>query len=226
MIETYPALSAYDFLSHGFVLRNPQIDVACEREEAIERLQDHYRHSLKPLQVDLGDLVYGDQVHSATVHAVDSSDRGVCLPETDGIMTNELGLPIAVMVADCGAVTIVDPVRKAIAVVHSGRVGTEKQIVPGAIAKMVETYDSDPSDMLIQLAPCIRPPAYEIDFARQIVADCLDAGISPGNVHDCGINTASDIERYYSYRVEEGKTGRHLMVAALKASGRSGGDAV
>ncbi len=223
MIETYPTLSAFDFLRHGFVLRSPSVDVDCERDEAIRRLQGHYRSSLATLQINLNDLVYGDQVHSAAVQVVGSSDRGVCLPETDGVMTDQPGLPIAVMVADCGAVTLVDPVKQAIAVVHSGKVGTEKQIVLAAITKMTESYCSRPEDLVIQIAPCIRPPSYEIDFARQIREDCAAAGIASANIHDCGINTAADTERYYSYRVEEGKTGRHLMVAMLNASEPSEG---
>ena len=50
--------------------------------------------------------------------------------------------------------------------------------------------------------------SYEIDFAAQIVADCAALGVPAGQAHDCGICTSSDPSRYYSYRLEKGRTGR------------------
>jgi copper oxidase (laccase) domain-containing protein len=66
----------------------------------------------------------------------------------------------------------------------------------------------------VQLSPCIRPPHYEIDFAAEIVRQCRAAGVN--HVHDCNICTACDLARYYSYRVEKGKTGRMLALLALR----------
>jgi copper oxidase (laccase) domain-containing protein len=34
-------------------------------------------------------------------------------------------------------------------------------------------------------------------------------------IHDSGICTACDLDRYYSYRAEKGKTGRMLALLAL-----------
>ena len=66
--------------------------------------------------------------------------------------------------------------------------------------------------MIVQLSPCIRPPAYEIDFAAQIRESCEEAGVPAGQIHDPGTCTSRDLDRYYSYRVEKGKTGRMLAV--------------
>jgi polyphenol oxidase len=70
--------------------------------------------------------------------------------------------------------------------------------------------------MVAQLSPCIRPPHYEVDFAAQIVDQCRVAGI--GQIHDCRTCTACELERYYSYRIEMGKTGRMLALLALADS--------
>jgi len=64
----------------------------------------------------------------------------------------------------------------------------------------------------VQLSPCIRPPSYEVDFAAGIRAQCLESGIRPEHLHDCGICTSTDLQRFYSYRVEMGKTGRMLAL--------------
>ena len=51
------------------------------------------------------------------------------------------------------------------------------------------------------------------DFAAEIVRVCRERGVK--NIHDSGVCTACDLERYYSYRAEEGKTGRMLALLAM-----------
>jgi copper oxidase (laccase) domain-containing protein len=78
---------------------------------------------------------------------------------------------------------------------------------------MVREYGSNPAQMVAQLSPCIRPPDYEIDFAAEIVRQLQAAGV--GHIADSGANTATDLERYYSYRVEKGRTGRLLALLSI-----------
>jgi copper oxidase (laccase) domain-containing protein len=35
-------------------------------------------------------------------------------------------------------------------------------------------------------------------------------------VDDCGLDTASDLERFYSYRMEKGRTGRMVALGWLR----------
>ena len=60
--------------------------------------------------------------------------------------------------------------------------------------------------------------AYEIDFAAEIVRQCRDAGVK--EIHDSGVCTACDLEHYYSYRAEKGKTGRMLALLGSSDGGR------
>ena len=78
---------------------------------------------------------------------------------------------------------------------------------------MIERFGSDPANMIVQLSPCIRPPHYEVDFAAEIIRQCRALGVQ--QIHDSGICTACDLDRYYSYRAEKGKTGRMLAVLGL-----------
>jgi copper oxidase (laccase) domain-containing protein len=64
------------------------------------------------------------------------------------------------------------------------------------------------------LGPCIRPPHYEIDFAAEIERQAHACGVR--QYHDCGICTASHLDRYYSYRAEKGKTGRMWAVFMIE----------
>jgi polyphenol oxidase len=45
------------------------------------------------------------------------------------------------------------------------------------------------------------------------VKQCRAAGVT--QIHDSGVCTACDLERYYSYRAEKGKTGRMLALLGL-----------
>ena len=65
------------------------------------------------------------------------------------------------------------------------------------------------------LGPCIRPPHYEVDFAGEIGRQAGRAGV--GNFLDCGLDTAADLDRFYSYRLESGKTGRMMALITRDA---------
>ena len=78
---------------------------------------------------------------------------------------------------------------------------------------MRKAFGTDPANLVVQVAPCIRPPNYEVDFAAQIVRQAREAGVS--DIFDCGTCTASDPEKYYSYRRDKGRTGRLLALAAI-----------
>ena len=131
----------------------------------------------------------------------------------DGLITNQKQIALGIHVADCCAIYIVDPKTPAIGLVHSGKKGTEEAIVANAIQQMRESFGSDPKKLVVQLSPCIRPPHYEIDFAAKIVEQCRAADV--GKIYASSECTACDIDRYYSYRAEKGKTGRMLALLGL-----------
>jgi hypothetical protein len=140
-------------------------------------------------------------------------NRGKEFPGCDGIITNRRGIVLGIYVADCCAVYIVDAKTPATGLVHSGRKGTELGVVTNAINQMIDRFGSHPADIIVQLSPCIRPPHYEVDFAAEIVRQCRALGVN--KIHDSGICTACDLDRYYSYRAESGKTGRMLALIGL-----------
>lgn len=218
-IETFPALAALPGLTHGFLLRSPEIDVDCEREEALARLASFHGGLLGDLAIDRGHLATGEQVHGARVGFVAGLHPArLHFPATDALVTAIPGQFLGVWVADCGAVFFADPKRRVCGIAHSGKKGSELGIAAATIARMREVFGSDPADLVVQLAPCIRPPAYEIDFAARILADCRAAGVPADQVHDCGTCTSRDPERYYSYRIEKGRTGRMFACIGWPAS--------
>jgi copper oxidase (laccase) domain-containing protein len=212
--EQFPALSAIGICRHVFTQRIPGIDVSRPKAEALERLDAAQREIRGSIGMDDWPLVTAGQIHGdkiAFVGAPVSSDKEFA--GCDGLVTNHHGIALGVYVADCCAVYIVDPKTPAIGLVHSGRKGTELGVAPNVIRQMVDRFGSDPAKMIVQLSPCIRPPHYEVDFAAEIVRQCRALGVK--EVYDSGVCTACDLDRYYSYRAEKGKTGRMLALLGL-----------
>jgi len=210
--ETFPALAEISGFRHGFVGRVPNLDVNSEREIALGRLDQF--HAAARAQAGVSDRVFitAEQVHGCKVAAVDAHST-VPVPEVDGMITADSRVCLGVYVADCGPVYLVDPIRRVIALLHSGRRGTELGIVRAAVEKMGREFGCDPTNLVAQLGPCIRPPRYDTDFAAAILRQCGEAGVRA--IHDCGTCTGANLERYYSYRVERGRTGRLLAFLAL-----------
>lgn len=155
-----------------------------------------------------------EQVHGGGVAVVRDIHGGVELG-VDGLITNVPGVMLAIYVADCGAVYLIDEKNKAIGLVHSGKKGTDAEITRVALEKMAKEYGTQPADVIAVLAPCIRPPAYDFDFAADIRETLENTGVK--KFADCGICTSSDLKKYYSYRVEKGATGRMLALLGIEA---------
>lgn len=211
-VETFPALNSVPGIVHAFTGRAEGIDVAVDRELALVRLENS--HAAVRESIGLSDRVFitAQQVHGADIAVVDSTTPAP-VPGVDGLITDDPRVCLGIYVADCGALYLVEPERRVIGLLHSGRKGTELGITRAAIARMVSQFGCDPARMVVQLGPCIRPPHYEIDFAAEIIRQAQEAGVR--EVHDCGTCTGQNVDRYYSYRVERGRTGRMLAKLAL-----------
>ena len=228
LFEQFPALSAIGICRHVFIQRIPGIDVSHDKGEVLERLDAAHREICNAIGIGDWPLFTAEQVHGSKIAVVDKvgsalrADRGRHgvsslpsheFPSCDGIITNQRSVALGIYVADCCAVYIVDPKTPAIGLAHSGRKGTELGVVTNAIRQMIKRFGSDPGNMLVHLSPCIRPPHYQVDFAAEIIQQCRALDVQ--QIHNSGICTACDLERYYSYCAEKGKTGRMLALIGL-----------
>jgi len=213
-IERFSALDLLGVCRAGFVKRIPGIDVFDDKAAALERLETAHRQARTRLEMKDWPLVTVEQVHGDQIAVIDDAIvKSKNFPGCDGFVTNQRRIALGIYVADCCAVYIVDPKTPAAGLVHSGKKGTELGVVTGAIAQMCSGFDSKPSDLIVQLSPCIRPPHYEIDFAAKIIEQVRNHGVE--KIYDSGICTACHVDRYYSYRAEKGRTGRMLALLGL-----------
>ena len=214
----HESLSACADLAHAFLCRDIEVDVGVPKNEAVQRLAPFYQQEVERLGFTWAQLQIAEQTHGSALAIVERPLGGLrALPTVDGLLTNHPGILLGIMTADCCAVSIVDPSKRAIAVVHSGKRGTERNITSRAITLLNDAYGSSSADLVVQLSPCIRPPHYEVDIAKTIREQAAAAGIPEGQIHDEGFCTASDEARFYSYRREKGFTGRHLALLGYPA---------
>jgi len=212
--EHFPALSALPDVVHGFTLRVHGLKMSHDKAEALARLDSVHREIRAQQGLGAAPFVTAQQVHGNRIAVIDGAmAEDKCFESYDGLITNQRGVCLGIYVADCCAVYLVDPVRGAIGLVHSGKKGTELGVVSKAIESMTGHFGSSASDLVVQLSSCIRPPHYEIDFASEILRQCRELGVI--TVKDSGVCTACDLNRYYSYRAEKGRTGRMLAFLAL-----------
>jgi hypothetical protein len=209
-------LNAVPGVRAGWVERVPDLKIAGDRDEAMRQLRPFHQAAITKFAGPAAKCWRAEQVHGNAVAVVPgcpqikAPDGLPVVAGVDGLITNESGVALAIHVADCGAIWLADGRTGAIGLLHSGKKGSESNILGEAIRLMAERFGSRPEDLTVVLGPCIRPPDYEVDFAAEIGRQAGRAGL--GNFIDCGLNTASDPARFYSYRKELGKTGRMMAL--------------
>lgn len=108
------------------------------------------------------------QVHGNNVVFVDSKNIGQEIQSCDGLITNDPKIVLKVSTADCLPISIVDKKTKSIGLIHAGWRGLENGIIKITIQKMVTTFSSKPSDLIVKIGPHICVKHYEI---KKDVAD-------------------------------------------------------
>lgn len=197
---------------HGFAVRQQDIPVKVGREEALRQLFPRHEFWRHELGLAPRSLCTAEQVHGAGV-ALANPDLRSPHRNVDALISDDPRVCLGIYTADCCAVYLVDPRRRAIGLVHAGAKGAKLGIVPETLAAMHRHFGSDPVDVAALLSPCIRPPLYEFDFAGLVREQLLAAGVR--NISDPGVCTGKQVDRYYSYRMEKGATGRMLALLAL-----------
>lgn len=216
-MNLFPILKDIPFVTAFLIGRVPGMQLPADRQEALMAQIPFFKKTVKELLPAAKKFFCAHEVHGSEIAIIrGSDDYGGLVPNVDGLITQESNVVLGITVADCAPVWIIDQKSKAVALVHSGKGGTEAGIVPKAIQLLQKNCSSQLQDLIVTIGPCIRPPCYEIDFAKIIRDQASQAGVH--DIHDEEICTACNLEKYYSYRREKGKTGHMLAVVMLQSS--------
>lgn len=83
-------------------------------------------------------------------------------PDGDAIVSNQPGLALAVMVADCVPILVADPAGGAAAAIHAGWRGTCARIAFKSIQAMRREFGSRPAELIAAIGPSAGPQDYEV----------------------------------------------------------------
>ncbi len=237
-------LKNIEFIEHVFSTRdfgNQGLHVS----DDINTVLNNRLNLAKSINIDFKKLVSAQQVHGTKVKRVYIEDIGKgsiryeeSLQNYDALITNVPELPLFAFYADCVPVFIVDPIKRCIAIVHSGWKGTLNNITENVINKMINEFNSDPTDLIAVIGPHINSSCYEVndeiikqfeiagyDKDSQIKGRNLDLGliiknqlINKGlkNIEADNHCTGCDLNLFFSHRMENGQTGRMAGIIMIK----------
>jgi polyphenol oxidase len=237
--------AAFDWTSEawGDALRCRALGAAAQHLFTSRQLalpsDDAWRAALTSVGSTIDRLMRVRQVHGRVVRILKrgevAPDASSQRPDGDAIVSNEPGLALAVMVADCVPILVCDPVR-----------GTCARVAPAAVAAMQREFGSDPRDLIAAIGPSVGPDDYEVSesliatfldaghpqssidrwFRRSAVKphldlwdanidQLIDSGIDRGGIFRCGLSTVQHPGIFDSYRVDGERAGRMAAIIVV-----------
>mgnify|MGYP001321728181 CR=1 FL=1 len=170
---------------------------------------------------------------------------GNFLGQYDALVTTEPGLVLTAYAADCPILFLIEPQRPLIALAHAGWRGTLGGMAHAVITCLQNNYGVDPARLLAAISPCICPNCYHVgedvaalfrragwgeapylepegpgkfrlDLSRINAAQLREAGIEDDHLAENSWCTSCRPDLFYSYRRENGVTGRMMAFLAIK----------
>jgi YfiH family protein len=178
--------------------------------------------------------VHGDRVLGDLVGWSGGSFATSC-GEADALWTASAESAVAIRVADCVPVLLVDPRLRAVAAVHSGWRGTELGIA-GKTVHQLESRGSRASDLIAAIGPSIRACCYAVseelaarfsaafglaivrfangkhflDLAEAVRGTLIQAGVRREQIDVLPACTCCAADEFFSHRRDNGATGRQM----------------
>jgi len=227
----------YNSLNLGFNTDDPVYNVEGNRSNLARAFDLQPRHLLTVKQVHGTDVLIIDAPNPDLSHFL--------TVESDAVITDQPGIMVGVLVADCYPVLIYDAKRKVAGVVHVGWRGAAAGIIAKTIGAMEANFGCQAENLLAAIGPGIGAHKYEVDrpvrdafrqgsgFWGDIAAEvslgrwqldlkksCLlqleQAGVKGGQITAAQECTCCHRELFFSYRRDKGATGRQLGFVLIK----------
>ncbi|HLA51315.1 MAG TPA: polyphenol oxidase family protein, partial [Thermodesulfobacteriota bacterium] len=167
-------LDALDFIRHGFLSRiggisEPpfsSLNFDTRDGDDIKNVEHNKTIAGRLFGFDTSRVLTINQSHGNDALIIDKPVKdisGLSKTSADAIITNQYGIAIGILTADCVPIMVVDPVKKIIGIVHAGWSGTAKRIVQKTIETMVKHFDSGKKEILAAIGPSIGQCCYKVD---------------------------------------------------------------
>lgn len=145
-----------------------------------ENIEENFRRTALFFNTTPDRIVCAHQTHTSNVRIVTEADAGKGVTrerdytDVDGLITDVPGLILYTSHADCVPIYFYDPVRRVIALAHSGWKGTVARIGEVTIRKMYDIYGCMPQDIHTAIGPSICADCYEVsEDVAEAVRGCF-----------------------------------------------------
>ena len=207
-----------------------------------EHVEENLRRLGAAVGFDPGRCFRLKQVHGREVMRVEGGAVPAELLSRpgDALVSDEPGVAVGVVTADCVPVLFADPVHRAVAAAHAGWRGLAGGVLEAAVAELGATFGSRPGELLCAIGPCIGSCCYEVgeevagrfdgaavlrgsgpkpllDLAAAAVLRLRAAGLAAASISTIGECTRCRADLLYSYRRDGEGTGHHLSVIVVPA---------
>jgi polyphenol oxidase len=169
---------------HGGVSDGPygSLNLALHVEDDPGRVIINRERAAQAFGVELNALVFAEQVHGVAATVVGPVDRGRgtremgdAVASTDILVTTALDTTLAILVADCVPLALLDPEARVRAAVHAGWRGTAAQASTRALDAM-RALGAQPERVVAFIGPGVHPARYQVD---QEVYEALARAVAP-----------------------------------------------
>jgi purine-nucleoside/S-methyl-5'-thioadenosine phosphorylase / adenosine deaminase len=177
--------------------------------------------------------VHARQVHGTRIVAHTDTLNGLLITDgADGHITGIPSILLTVSIADCIPVSIIDPERRAIALVHAGWRGVAGGMIEKGVAAL-QAGGSNPRDLEMHLGPAICGECYEVgpevheqlglpvpdrntpvDIRAAAFERALGAGVKPDAITRSTLCTRCHADRLFSHRA--GSPGRQMGILGIR----------
>lgn len=177
------------------------------------------------------------QVHGVTVHRVVRDPAWRECDSCDALWADQRNVSLAVKIADCLPVSMIDADHAVTANVHSGWRGAAQGITAATIDTVLRDSAFDPSSSFAYLGPSIRVCCFEVgeEVAARFDTRYLDRshpkphvdlvafttdilrqrGFAEDRISDSELCTRCDGSVFHSYRREGAGGGRNLQIVTM-----------
>jgi YfiH family protein len=160
-------------LNLGFTASDPEETVIANRRRFLEAvaglgsLRNQSSLERKPAgSPGLPGLATLKQIHSSLMWRVGKpagdSVAARAVLSGDGQMTDDLGVLLGIVTADCIPVLVADRRKRAVAAFHAGWRGTVKRIVEQGVGRMRLEFGSRPEDLVAAIGPGVGQCCYAV----------------------------------------------------------------
>ena len=179
--------------------------------------------------------VHAKQVHGTHVLWHDVLPAGLVVAfEADGHATTTPCILLCVSIADCVPISILEPKRRAVAVLHAGWRGAAAGMLEAGIARMTSHTGCSPHELVVHLGPAICGYCYEVgpevaeafgienagggkahvDVRRLLTQRALAAGVPYDSITESAWCTRCDDSPFFSHRA--GQPERQMAVLGVR----------